>query len=296
MDFTSQFWIYLIFVVTVLSLLYVVVLAFKNRRTSSARNQTTGHVWDEDLTEYDNPLPVWWLYLLYLTVIFSAVYLVLYPGILPNGGLLNWSQVGQYDAEVAAANEAYAATMETYASSTPTALASNAQAMKTAARLFSQNCALCHGADARGAPGIPNLRDDDWIYGNSEQAILTTILDGRNGVMPGWGAVLGGRDGSEDVANYVLHLSGEVVNADSMKRGEEKYKTICVACHGVDGKGNQLLGGMDLTDRVWVHGATFEQIADVIENGVTNNMPAHRDIVGETKAKLLAGYVISFSN
>ncbi len=296
MDFTSQFWVYLIFLVTVLSLVFVVVLAYKNRHTSSAANETTGHVWDEDLTEYDNPLPLWWLYLLYLTVIFSAVYLVLYPGILPNGGLLKWTQIGQYDAEIATANETYAATLAAYGQSSPTELAKNAQAMKTAARLFSQNCALCHGADARGAPGIPNLRDDDWIYGNTEESILTTILDGRTGVMPGWGQVLGGREASEDVANYVLHLSGEVVNTESVNRGKEKYKTVCIACHGVDGKGNQLLGGMNLTDRVWVHGGEFEQIVDVIENGVTNQMPAHRDIVGETKAKLLAGYVISFSN
>ncbi len=296
MDFTSQFWIYFILIITVLSLLFVVVLAFRNRHTASAANQTTGHVWDEDLTEYDNPLPAWWLYLLYLTVIFGVVYLILYPGMLPNGGLLSWTQVEQYEAQVSAAEAAYAQTMEAYQQSTPEELANNAQAMKTAARLFTQNCALCHGSDARGAPGIPNLRDEDWIYGSTADDILTTILDGRTGVMPPWGAVLGGRAASEDVANYVLHLSGEVVNRESLKRGEAKYKTVCIACHGVDGKGNPLLGGMDLTDQVWVHGGSFEQIADVIEKGVVNQMPAHRDILGETKTKLLAGYVLSISD
>jgi len=296
MDFTSQFWSYLILVVTVLSLLFVVVLAFRNRHASAAPNETTGHVWDEDLTEYDNPLPIWWLYLLYLTVIFAVIYLILYPGVLPNGGLLNWTQVGQYDAEIAAAEAAHATTMAAYNASTPTELSKNRQAMKTAARLFAQNCAVCHGADARGAPGIPNLRDDDWIYGNSEETILDTILNGRQAVMPGWGEVLGGWEASEDVANYVLHLSGAVVNAQSVKRGEVKYATICVACHGVDGKGNQLVGGVNLTDRIWLHGSRFEEITDIIHNGVSNNMPAHRDILGETKAKLLAGYVISFSN
>ncbi len=296
MDFTSQFWIYLILIGTVLSLLFVVVLAYRNRHTTSTANETTGHVWDEDLTEYDNPLPAWWLYLLYLTVIFGAVYLVLYPGMLPNGGFLNWTQVGQYEAEITEANQAYAETMEAYAQSTPSELAKNPQAMKTAARLFSQNCALCHGSDARGAPGIPNLRDDDWIYDASPDAILTTILDGRFGVMPGWEAALGGREASEDVANYVLQLGGEVVNVDSAKRGEAKYKTICAACHGIDGTGNPSLGGMNLTDRIWVHGGSFEQIVDVIANGVTNQMPPHRDILGETKAKLLTGYVLSISN
>ncbi len=296
MDFTSQFWVYLILIVTVLSLVYVVALAFCNRHTSSAANETTGHVWDEDLTEFDNPLPKWWLYLLYGTVIFSIVYLILYPGVLPDGGFLTWSQVGQYENEVYLAEETHAETMETYRQSAPGELAKNPDAMKTAARLFLQNCALCHGADARGAPGIPNLRDDDWIYDNSPEAILKTILEGRTGIMPGWEAVLGGREATEDVANYVLHLSGEVINAESVKRGEEKYRQVCAACHGLDGTGNRLLGGMNLTDRTWVHGGSFEEIVDVIANGVINQMPAHRDILGEAKSNLLAGYVISFSD
>ncbi len=296
MDFTSQFWIYFILVSTVLSLLFVAVLAYRNLHRPSGANQTTGHIWDEDLTEYDNPLPMWWLYLLFITIIFSAVYLILYPGMLPNGGLLKWTQIGQYEEEVATANQAYAETMASYAQATPEELKDNPLAMKTAARLFSQNCALCHGADARGAPGIPNLRDDDWIYGGSASVILTTILEGRNGVMPGWEAALGGRAATEDVANYVIQLSGEVVNAASAKRGAEKYKTFCVACHGVDGKGNQLLGGVNLTDRIWLHGGSFEQIVAVVADGVVNQMPPHRDMLGETKAKLLAGYVLSFSD
>ena len=296
MDFVSQFWGYFILIGTIVSLLFVVVLALSNTKTTSALNETTGHVWDEDLTEYDNPLPAWWLYLLYLTVVFSVVYLVLYPGMLPGGGVLNWTQIGQYDSEVSAAQEAYAETMNAYSQASVLELADNPQAMKTAARLFTQNCALCHGTDARGAPGIPNLRDDDWIFGDNPETILKTILDGRTGIMPGWGPVLGGQEGVEDVANYVLQLSGEVVNVDSARRGQEKYKTICIACHGIDGSGNQQLGGMNLTDQVWVHGGSFEQIANIIGNGVTNQMPAHKHILGETKSKLLAGYVVSLSN
>lgn len=296
MDFTSQFWTYLILVLTAASLVFVVILAFINRTVSSGPNETTGHVWDEDLTEYDNPLPAWWLYLLYITVIFSAVYLILYPGMLPNGGFLNWTQVGQYEQEIAVANESYASTFEAYGQFTPVELAKNPEAMKTAARLFSQNCALCHGADARGAPGIPNLRDDDWIYGSSPEAILHTILEGRTGIMPGWEPVLGSQEATEDVANYVLSLSGEIVYAESAERGEIQYKRLCVACHGLNGEGNQMLGGMNLTDRIWVHGNTLEETMDIIANGVINQMPAHRNILGEVKSKLLAGYVISFSN
>ncbi len=296
MDFTSQFWVFFILILTVLSLLFVVVLAYRNIHTTFGANQTTGHVWDEDLTEYDNPLPMWWLYLLYLTIAFGVVYLILYPGMLPNGGLLKWTQIEQYEAEVSAADLAYAETMQAYAQATPTELQNDVQAMKTAARLFLQNCALCHGADARGAPGIPNLRDDDWIYGGSPETILATILDGRTGVMPGWETVLGGREATEDVANYVLQLSGEVVHAESAKRGKEKFQTVCAACHGADGRGNQMLGGMNLTDRIWLHGSSFAQIVDVIAHGVTNQMPPHKDTLGETKAKLLAGYVLSFSD
>ncbi len=295
MDFTNQIWSYLILVVTVLSLIFVFVLALANRKTTRKANETTGHVWDEDLMEYDNPLPAWWLYLLYLTVIFSIIYLILYPGMLPSGGVLGWTQIGQYETEVSSANESYSQTMQSYAESTLSELSNNTAAMKTASRLFSQNCALCHGADARGAPGIPNLRDEDWIYENTPEAILKTVLEGRVGIMPGWEQVLGGPDGTADVTNYVLQLSGEVVNTDSAKRGKKKFDAICIACHGADGKGNKLLGGMNLTDQIWVHGGSFEQIADVIANGVTNEMPAHKDIVGETRAKLLAAYVLSFS-
>ncbi len=296
MDFTNQFWTYLILVLTVVSLVFVVYLAITNRTTSGGADETTGHVWDEDLTEFDNPLPAWWLYLLYITLIFGAVYLLLYPGMLPNGGILNWTQIGQYEEEISTANESYAATFEAYGQLTPVELAKNPEAMKTAARLFSQNCALCHGADARGAPGIPNLRDNDWIYGSSPEAILHTILEGRTGIMPGWGSVIGGLEATKDVANYVMSLSGEVVNAESAERGATQYKTLCVACHGLNGEGNPMLGGMKLSDRIWVHGSTFEEIVDVIANGVTNQMPAHKNILGEVKSSLLAGYVISFSN
>ncbi len=296
MDFTSQFWAYFIAAVTIASLAYVVLLAFFNRKTSSGANETTGHVWDEDLTEYDNPLPAWWLYLLYITVIFGIVYLILYPGLLPNGGLFNWSQVGQYEAELETAEQTYAATFDAYAQAPVTELASNEQAMKTAARLFTQNCALCHGNDARGAPGIPNLRDDDWIFGDSSDVILKTILQGRVAVMPGWEAVLGGPEAVADVANFVLQLSGEVVNVESAKRGQAKYATVCVACHGANGGGNQLLGGVNLTDQIWLHGGSFETVSDIIANGISNNMPAHEPILGETKSKLLAAYVLSLNN
>ncbi len=296
MDFTHQFWIYFIGVVTIVGFVSVIALAHFNRKTSSAVGETTGHVWDEDLMEYDNPLPVWWLYLLYLTVAFSVGYLLLYPGVLPNGGLLKWTQIKQYEAEVAATASVYASQLDSYANLTPVELSKNEPAMKTASRLFSQSCAVCHGSDARGAPSIPNLRDDDWIYGSDPQTILTTILDGRKGFMPGWEIVLGGPESTLDVSHYVLELSGQNADAERAARGKPKFKMICIACHGADGSGIPMLGGMNLTDNVWVHGNSLEEIRNIVANGVTNEMPAHKDLLGETKSKLLAGYVISLSN
>ena len=295
-DFTSSFWSIFIAVVTLVSLAGVLWLSFANRSTTSAPNETTGRVWDEDLTEFDNPLPTWWLYLLYLTVAFGLVYLILYPGLGSFQGALNWSQIGQYETEIAAAEEKYGAALENYGKADVTELAKDAAAIKTASRLFAQNCAVCHGSDARGAPGIPNLRDDDWIWGNDPQTILTTILNGRTGVMPGWEAVLGGREATVDVAHYVLQLSGQSADTERAARGEQKFKMICIACHGMDGSGSPMLGGMNLTDNVWVHGSTVEEISDIIGNGVQNQMPAHIDLLGEVKSKLLAAYVISLSN
>ena len=295
MDLPNQFWIDVIWIVTVASLVFVVVLAHRNRKASSEPNQTTGHVWDEDLTEYDNPLPVWWLYLLYLTVAFSFVYLILYPGMLPNGGFLKWSQIGQYESEVSRANERYAPLMDAYAKSSPAELAGNQKAMKTAARLFSQNCAVCHGSDARGTPGIPNLADGDWIYGDDLDSILASIVDGRMGMMPGWESFLGGREAVADVANYVLQISDGEFDAQAAGRGEAQYRIICASCHGSDGTGNRQLGGMNLTDDIWVHGGSLQEISDVIGKGVTSQMPAHKDILGESKSRLLAVYVKSLS-
>ncbi len=296
MEFDNQFWVYFICVIVIASLIYVIALAVGNRKTSSPAGETTGHVWDEDLTEYDNPLPRWWLYLLFLTVIFSVGYLLLYPGMLPNGGFLKWTQQNQHARETANAQARYSQMFSHYEGVNPSTLAKDTGAMRTASRLFAHNCAACHGTDARGAPGIPNLRDDDWIYGSESETILKTILDGRIGVMPGWEAVLGGPEGTLDTAHYVLQLSGRSADAERAAQGEQKFKTVCVACHNMDGTGNPQLGGVNLTDDIWLHGSSLEEIVNIIGQGVNNQMPAHRDTLGETKSRLLAGYVISLSD
>ena len=296
MEFENQFWVYFICVIVIASIIYVIALAVGNRKTSSPAGETTGHVWDEDLTEYDNPLPRWWLYLLFSTVIFSIGYLLLYPGMLPNGGFLKWTQQNQYAREAANAQARDSEMFSFYEGVNPLTLSKHAAAMRTASRLFALNCAACHGTDARGAPGIPSLRDDDWIYGSEPETILKTVLDGRIGVMPGLEAVLGGPEGTLDTAHYVLQLSGRSSDAERAARGEQKFKTVCIACHNMDGTGNPQLGGVNLTDDIWLHGSSLEEIVNIIGKGVNNQMPAHRDTLGETKSRLLAGYVISLGD
>ncbi len=299
-DFDSQFWSFFVGIVTLASILGVVLLVVCNLTRAKVDDtdspQTTGHVWDEDLLEYDNPLPRWWLYLFYITLVFGTVYLLLYPGLGSFQGLLNWNQIGQYEAEVAKAEKKFGSTFEQYLQADIVELAKNEAAMKSASRVFSQSCAVCHGSDARGAPGIPNLRDDDWIYGNEPETILTTIQKGRVGIMPGWEAALGGSEGVRNVAEYVLKLGNLQADEARAQKGETQFKTICAACHGVDGKGNPALGGMNLTDDVWVHGNSIEKLSEIIGKGIQNQMPAHLDILGEGKTKLVAAYVISLSN
>lgn len=294
-DFTSSFWSIFIAVVTIASLIGTGWLALANMAKSTSAGETTGHVWDEDLIEYDNPLPRWWLYMFFITLAFGTVYVVLYPGLGSFQGAFNWSQISQYEQEMADSQERYGDLFDRYAQADVKELAKDEVAMKSAGRLFSQTCALCHGSDARGAPGIPNLVDNDWIYGDAPGKILATIQNGRTGIMPGWEPVLGGPEGVRDVVEYVLTLSGQSGDSERVARGEAQYRTVCVACHNLDGSGNQALGGMNLTDDIWVHGNSVEQLTKVIGQGVQNQMPAHLELLGEAKTRLLAAYVVKLS-
>jgi cytochrome c oxidase cbb3-type subunit 3 len=231
----------------------------------------------------------------YLTLVFGIVYLALYPGLGTFAGAFGWTSTGQYDKEMAAAEQRYAPLYERHLREDLKALAANAEALKTGERLYVTYCTGCHGADARGAAGYPNLRDGDWLYGGDPETIKTTIMSGRAGVMPGWGAALGA-DGVFQVAEYVISLSGKrVVNQDAADKGREKFQQMCVACHGADGKGNRALGAPNLTDNIWLHGGSQKAIMDVIEKGRTGNMPAHQEFLGEAKVHLLAAYVFGLS-
>lgn len=297
-DFTSGLWNWFIAVPTVIGIL---VLFWLNRKMTTPRRKreetakTTGHVWDEDLRELNNPLPRWWLNMFYITLVFGLVYLVLYPGLGTFAGILHWSQQDQYERELATANERYGELYEKYLRERLTVLAANPDAVKTGERLFVNYCATCHGSDARGAPGYPNLRDGDWLWGGDPQAIEFTILNGRQAAMPAWGQVLG-KDGVANVAEYVLSLSGKrTVNETAVAEGKAKFQQLCVACHGPEGKGNPALGAPNLTDDVWLYGSSQRVVMETIERGRSGRMPAHKDFLGEAKVHLLAAYVYSLS-
>src|ERR1700720_1589291 len=261
--------------------------------------QETTHIWDDDLTEYNNPMPRWWLWLFILSIIFALVYLAFFPGLGNYRGLLNWKSVSQLAAEDSAARDAFERRLAAEKGKSLVALAKDPAAMTTAKNLFALNCSSCHGSDARGAKGFPNLTDHDWLWGGSEQTVYQTIAQGRNNAMPGWGPVLGA-DGVEQVMAYVLSLSGRDLkgpagSAESVTAGKVRFTTMCSACHGADGKGNQVLGGPNLTDTVWLHGGSVDDIRETIAKGRNNAMPAHLERLGGTKVQLLAAYVLSLS-
>ena len=270
---------------TLLNIAAVVWLLWwtSRRRSDDTQAETTGHVWDEDLREYNNPLPRWWLGLFVLTVVFGLVYLVVYK---------NWSEASQYEAQSRQAEAVLARTFAPYEKVSVDALEHDAAALRVGKNLFLNNCAGCHGSDARGAPGFPNLTDKDWLWGGAPDTVLASIRDGRAGVMPAWKPVLGD-DGVEDMLTYVMSLSGRKLPAGNAAAGKQKFAEICAACHGADGKGNPLLGAPNLTDTMWLHGGALKTIRETIAYGRQGQMPAHLERLGEVRTKLLAAYVLS---
>lgn len=255
---------------------------------------TTGHTWD-GIQEYNNPMPRWWLGLFLITIVFGLGYFALYPGLGAYDGSKHWTSVAQLEQEQAATRRAFDDRYASLANENLVALAKNKEAMATARNLFANNCSTCHGADARGAKGFPNLTDNDWLWGGDADTIYQTIAHGRKGAMPAWSAVLG-QQGVEETAAYVVSLSGHRAPADWVKAGAQRFQTICVACHGVDAKGNQTLGAPNLTDKTWLYGASLATVRETIANGRNNEMPAHIDALGETKVRMLAAYVYSLSH
>ncbi|MDX1431499.1 MAG: cytochrome-c oxidase, cbb3-type subunit III [Gammaproteobacteria bacterium] len=297
-SFSEGFWNLFIFVCTVGGILglFFFIRAYTSGRAPAPGGQveTTGHKWDGDLEELNNPLPRWWLNLFYITLVFGVVYLLLYPGVGSHGMLLGWTQKQQYEQEMAAAEERYGPIFDRYLSQPVADVAADQEAIRIGRRLFVNYCATCHGSDAGGNPGFPSLRDAEWLYGGSPDAIKTSILAGRSGIMPPWSAALG-PEGVTNVAQYVLSLGGRATDQAAAAAGEAKYRELCVACHGTDGKGNHELGAPDLTNDIWLYGGSLADIETSIASGRQGRMPAHEEFLGEAKSHLLAAYVYSLT-
>jgi len=296
-DFVSDFWHLYVAGISLVSIIACLILLWftGKAKAMTANDNTTGHVWDGDLREMNNPLPRWWVGLFILTVIFALVYLAFYPGLGNLPGKFGWSSHGQYDAEVAKANEQVAPLYAKFQAMPVEEVAKDPQAMAIGDRLFMNNCAQCHGSDARGSKGFPNLTDADWLHGGSPEKIKETLVQGRNGMMPPMAAAVGSPDDVRNVAHYVLSLSGSPHDSLRASLGKAKFGA-CAACHGMDGKGNPALGAPNLTDDVWLHGWGENAIVAMINNGKTNQMPAQASKLTEGQIHVLASYVWGLSN
>jgi cytochrome c oxidase cbb3-type subunit 3 len=296
-DFTSSFWNWFIIIPTVGGIIacFLLIRWLSTAIKPEDEGKEMDHVWDGDLVELNNPLPRWWLNMFYITLYFSIGYLALYPGLGTFKGLLEWTSTGQYEREIDIADAKYGPLFKKFQEMPIVAVAADPEARRMGERLFVNYCATCHGSDARGARGFPNLRDNDWLYGGDPDVIQQTILEGRNGVMPAWADALGGDAGVADVTEFVFSLSGRDVDQAAAARGGEKYQMLCVACHGADGTGNQALGAPNLADSIWLYGGSSKQVMETIAKGRIGVMPPHRDFLGEDKVHLLAAYVYSLS-
>ncbi len=297
-DFTGNFWPIFISVISLLGIFGCALLLWLTSKVKVATtngDNTSGHVWDEDLREMNNPLPRWWVGLFIITIVFSLLYLVAYPGLGTYKGELGWSQEKQYQQEMADANKALAPMYAKFAATPVEELSANPEAKAIGERLFMNNCAQCHGSDARGSRGFPNLTDHDWLHGGSAEKIHQTITGGRIGMMPPMAAAIGNEEDVKNVANYVLSLSASKHDASRAALGKEKF-AICAACHGLEGKGNLDMGAPNLSDNVWLHGAGEAAIIRRINEGKTNQMPAQGEKFSPEQIHVLTAYVWGLSN
>lgn len=290
----ASFWSLWVIVLTTITFVLITWVLFANRtREQNKEGNTTGHVYD-GIEEYDNPLPAWWFMMFVITIVFGVGYLIVYPGMGNFKGILGWTQLEQHEREVSRAEEKYRGMRDRYLAMSIEEIAEDPAVRKMGMRMFSNNCAQCHGSDAKGAYGFPNLTDDDWLYGGTPDTIKATLVNGRQAAMPPWGSILGDQ-GILETTEYVQSLSGREVDSDLAEAGAKHYQTYCVACHGADGKGNPALGAPNLANGIWLYGGSDEQIAHTLRNGRNGVMPAFKDTLGEDKIHILAAYVYGLS-
>jgi cytochrome c oxidase cbb3-type subunit 3 len=295
-DFTSNFWSVFVTTLTLVGIVACGILLWMagRKKVAATADNTTGHVWDEDLVEMNNPLPRWWVWLFVITIIFGLAYLAAYPGLGSFNGQLNWTQKGEYEAEMAKARAELEPLYARFASMKPEDMAGDPQAQAIGERLFMNNCAQCHGSDARGSKGFPNLADGDWLHGGTPDKIRETIAQGRAGNMPPMAAAVGTPEDVRNLSHYVLSLSGSPHDSLRASLGKSKFGA-CAACHGMDGKGNQALGAPNLADDIWLHGWGEGAITAMINHGKVNQMPAQADKLTEAQINVLSAYVWSLS-
>lgn len=291
-DFYSEFWTVWIAIGTLGGIAFLIILLVSNTTQTikpGEKAKSMGHNWD-GIEELNNPLPLWWLVMFWASIIFALAYLVVYPGIGSYQGILK-NNIEEYNEEILLADAKYKPLYEKYAAIDIATLSKDEKAMRTGGRLFSNNCAICHGSDGRGFKGFPNLTDNDWLYGGQPAQIKTSILSGRNGNMPAWQAILGD-DGVQQVTSYVLSLSGRKAPAEEIVAGKAKFAS-CAGCHLATGKGMQALGAPNLTDKIWLYGANRKAIEKSIADGRQGIMPNFTHKLGADKAHIVAAYVYS---
>ncbi|MFM1886219.1 MAG: cytochrome-c oxidase, cbb3-type subunit [Pseudomonadota bacterium] len=299
----SMGWSWYVIAIVVLNIIACTWLLWwtSRRHPGEAPAEQTGHVWDGNLTEFNKPLPKWWINLFYLTILFAIGYLVWFPGMGNFAGTSGWSSAAQHDAEKARRDAQLAATFAPYEGKALTELVNDERALQLGRNLFVNHCVACHGSAGQGAVGYPNLTDASWQWGGDPDSVLATILHGRNAAMPSWSATLtamGGPTAVDDVATYVLSLSGRApagTDAAQIQKGQGLFAGICAACHGPEAKGNPALGAPDLSDNVWLYGDDLETVKTAIIQGRNGVMPAHGPLIGETRVRLVAAYALSLS-
>lgn len=290
----TSFWSNWIIILTTITLVGITWILLANRKATDRETEnTTGHVYD-GIEELDNPLPAWWFYMFIITIVWGVAYLVVYPGMGNFKGTLGWTSIGQHDNRVAAADEKFREMRDKYLALPIEEISSDPVVRKMGQRMFGNNCAQCHGADAKGRYGFPNLTDGDWIFGGTPEAIKSSIANGRQAVMTAWGTIIGDK-GVTDVTAHVLSLNGRKAEGGSAGEGEKVYQTYCAACHGPEGKGNPALGAPNLTNGVWLYGGKTTQIAHSIRAGRNGVMPAMKDMLEEDKIHIITAYVYGFS-
>ncbi|MCF6288226.1 MAG: cytochrome-c oxidase, cbb3-type subunit III [Proteobacteria bacterium] len=293
----TNFWSWWIIILIVI---HIVGYAYLLHRTSTMKTEehkpgeTTGHEWD-GIEEYNNPLPKWWFHLFVLTIVFAIGYLIYYPGMGNYKGISGWTSEKAWKEENTKVLAKRAELFSTFIDKSIPVMIKDAKAMEIGERLFANHCSTCHGSDAQGAVGFPNLADNDWLYGGDPATLITSIKDGRKGIMPPWGAALG-EDGVKQVSAYVRNLSESGQDTKLVAEGKTKYSMYCAACHGADATGNLLLGAPNLADTIWLHSYDSSILESVIADGILGTMPAHGELLDDGSIKILAAYVYSLTN